>query len=338
MFYDYPVFFEKNRVFRVYTGGKLFSDFFGDDSVDSNYPEEWVASDVAALNEATDIENEGVSVIKDTGILLTDAIRDHKKEMLGAKSEIGILTKFIDSSVRLPVQAHPDKEFSEIHFNSSHGKEESWIIIATRPGAKVFYGFKDGVTKEDFVKAIKEADEGKNSMEPLLNSLDVVPGDVVYIPAKFVHAIGAGCLLLEIQEPTDFTIQPERYCGDYRLSDKEMYMGIDPVTALDCFDFDKSYFAPLPAINIYSDDTILYQSLIGPDITKSFNVRMITLTGGEFLMDKTAAIYVVLDGSGRITGEGYDKEIKRGDYFLLPHNAVDKFLISGDIKIAECYS
>ena len=51
MFYDYPIFFEKNRVFRVYKGGKLFADFFGDDSADGNYPEEWVVSSVHALNE-----------------------------------------------------------------------------------------------------------------------------------------------------------------------------------------------------------------------------------------------------------------------------------------------
>ena len=50
MFYNEPIFFEKNRVYRVYTGGKLFSTFFGDDSEDCNYPEEWVASSVKALN------------------------------------------------------------------------------------------------------------------------------------------------------------------------------------------------------------------------------------------------------------------------------------------------
>ena len=61
MFYDKPIFFEKNRVFRVYTGGKLFADFFGDDSTDGNYPEEWVASSVHALNEGSTDEHEGIS-------------------------------------------------------------------------------------------------------------------------------------------------------------------------------------------------------------------------------------------------------------------------------------
>lgn len=338
MFFEYPIFFEKNRVFRVYTGGRLFAGFFGDDSIDCNYPEEWVASSVAALNEATDIENEGISVIKDTGMLLTDAIRDYKTEILGDKSEIGILTKFIDSAVRLPVQAHPDKEFSRKFFNSDHGKEESWIIIATRPGAKVFYGFKPGVTEKDFIREIEKSDRGEGDFESLLNSLDVIPGDVVYIPAKFVHAIGAGCLLLEIQEPTDFTIQPERYCGDYRLSENEMYMGLSHEDALTCFDYDKTYSAPLTPRTVYHDDTILYQSLIGPEITQSFNVRMINLNQGEFLLDKKAGIYVVLEGEGEIKGGEYVKSIKRGDYFLLPAAAADKYLMTGSLKVAECYT
>ena len=74
MFYDYPVFFEKNRVFRVYKGGKLFADFFSDDSTDGNYPEEWVVSTVHALNDGSTDEYEGVSKIQGTDLYLNDAV------------------------------------------------------------------------------------------------------------------------------------------------------------------------------------------------------------------------------------------------------------------------
>ncbi|MBR4451469.1 MAG: mannose-6-phosphate isomerase, partial [Clostridia bacterium] len=169
------------------------------------------------------------------------------------------------------------------------------------------------------------------------NSIEVIPGDVIYIPAKFVHAIGAGCLLLEIQEPTDFTIQPERYCGTHRLRDEEMYMGIDPDEALDCFDFAKSVNAPLSPETVEYNDGLLYQNLIGPGITGTFNVRMINLSGGEFILDKPAAIYVAVDGEGALKGDGYERKLKRGDYFFLPAAAVDKFKITGNIKVVECY-
>ena len=83
MFFEEPVFFEKNRVFRVYTGGKLFADFFGDDSTDGNYPEEWVASTVRALNEGSIDKYEGISKIRGTDIYLSEAVKKYKKEILG---------------------------------------------------------------------------------------------------------------------------------------------------------------------------------------------------------------------------------------------------------------
>ena len=338
LFYNEPIFFEKNRVARVYTGGKLFSEFFGDDSEDGFFPEEWVVSTVHALNEGSTDEYEGISKIAGTDIYLNDAIAKYKAEMIGERQDIGILTKILDSAIRLPVQAHPDKAFSAKYFNSKYGKEESWIILATRPGAKIYYGFKDGVTLEDFEKAIDESDNGSNAMEDLLCSIDVKAGDVIYIPAKMVHAIGYGCLLLEVQEPTDFTIQPERFCGDYRLSDNEMYIGLSRKDALGCFDIGKRYPAPLSSEVIEKTDGLIYESIIGKNITESFNVRTIKLDNGEFRPDKSAAIYVVLEGNAEISGKDYKKEIKKGNYFFVPANAADKFIIKGSAKIAECFA
>lgn len=338
MFYNKPVFFEKNRVFRVYLGGKLFSDFFGDDSVDGNYPEEWVASSVKALNEGSTDEYEGVSVIEGEGIYLSEATEKYRKELLGEREDIGILTKILDSAIRLPVQAHPDKAFSQKYFSSKYGKEESWIILATRPGAKIFYGFKDGVTLEDFEKAIDASETDTEVMEKLLKTIDVKAGDVIYIPAKLVHAIGSGCLLLEVQEPTDFTIQPERWCGEYRLSDNEMYLGLERKEALECFDMQKQYPAPLEPKTILNENGVLYESMIDESITTSFSVRTVTLDSGEFTLSKSAAIYVVLEGEGEITGEDYRREIGKGSYFLMPHAAVGKFSVSGKIKFAECFA
>ena len=337
MFYDYPIFFEKNRVFRVYQGGKLFADFFSDDSEDGNYPEEWVVSSVHALNEGSTDEYEGVSKIKGEELYLNDAIEQYRSQIIGDRQDLGVLTKILDSAIRLPVQAHPDKAFSRKYFNSSYGKEESWYILATRPGGKVFYGFKDGVTMEQFSKAIEESENSKTVMEELLESFEVKPGDVIYIPAKMVHAIGAGCLLLEVQEPSDFTIQPERWCGDYKLSDHEMYLGIDKETALECFDVDKKFPAPIEPVVISEEDGTEYLSLIDERMTTSFVVRKIGLSGGSFTLDKGAAIYVVTEGEGKVSGDGYIKDVKKGDYFLVPVAAQDKFKLSGNMSVVECY-
>ena len=338
MFYDNPIFFEKNRINRVYTGGKLFAEFFGDDSTDGYFPEEWVASSVKALNKDCTNENEGISIILGEDLPLTTALEKYKVQILGTKEEIGILTKFIDSSIRLPVQAHPDKDFSAKYLNSNHGKEESWIILATRPGAKIYYGFKDGVTEKDFIDAIKRSEYDKEIMSTLLKTIDVKVGDIFYIPAKLVHAIGYGCMLLEVQEPTDFTIQPERWCGEYRLSDEEMYLNLDKNVALECFDYSMTYEAPLEPKILLKNDEILYESFIDGVITDAFSVRSITLNNGFFTLDKQCAIYVIIDGKGEITGENYKIDICRGDYFLLPANAVNKFTVNGKLKIIECFN
>ncbi len=339
MFYNEPIFFEKNRVFRVYTGGKLFSDFFGDNSEDGFYPEEWVASSVRALNEGSTDEYEGVSKIQGTDLYLSDAVEKYKSEILGTREDIGILTKILDSAIRLPVQAHPDKAFSQKYFSSKYGKEESWIILATRPGAKIFYGFKDGVTLQDFSKAIDESENKSDAMEKLLCSIDVKAGDVIYIPAKMVHAIGSGCLLLEVQEPTDFTIQPERWCGDYKLSDKEMYLGLEREKALECFDMKKRFPAPLIPKVISENSGVKYESVIDETVTTSFAVRTVTLNGGSFELTRGAAVYVVTEGSGELKGENYSRAVKKGDYFLMPENAKSKFSITGkQIKITECFA
>ena len=107
-----PIFFEKNRVFRVYLGGKLFSDFFQDDSEDSFYPEEWICSSTKALNDGSTDEFEGVSKIKGTDIYFNQLIEAEKELMLGDRNSLDVLVKALDSAIRLPVQAHPDKQWA----------------------------------------------------------------------------------------------------------------------------------------------------------------------------------------------------------------------------------
>lgn len=337
MFFEYPIFFEKNRVYRVYTGGKLFADFFSDDSVESFYPEEWVVSAVHALNEGSTDEHEGISKILGEDMYLDEALEKYKTEILGDRDGIEILTKILNSSIRLPVQAHPDKPFSKKYFNSKYGKEESWLILGTEPGAKVFYGFKDGVTMEQFEKAIEQSDNSKTVMEDLLVGYDVKAGDVIYIPAKMVHAIGAGCLLLEVQEPSDFTVQPERWCGEYRLSDNEMYLGLTKEQAMECFDINKKFPIPLEPITFFESGTLCYQSLIDDRMTQTFTLRRIKLSGGRFMLDKGCTIYVVTHGNGKIIGDNYEKEISKGDYFLVPELIKNKFTLTGDMTVAECF-
>ena len=140
-----PIFFEKNRVRRVYTGGKLFDEFLSDGSEDGFYPEEWIASAVRAMNNGSVDPKEGISKPEGMDVYFDELLSENREMMLGPRGEMRILVKYLDSAIRLPAQAHPDREFSRKYFNSEYGKTESWIILATRENAKIYFGFKDGV-------------------------------------------------------------------------------------------------------------------------------------------------------------------------------------------------
>lgn len=337
-----PIFFEKNRVGRVYTGGALFADFFGDDSTDGFEPEEWVVSSVKAINKVSKGEKEGVSLVKGTNLYFDDLLNDYKSKLLGDREEFGVLTKVLDSAIRLPVQAHPDKAFSREHFSSNYGKAESWIVLGCREDACLYFGFNKEYTAEEFKEAVAKSETDKDAMEKLLNRIPVKPGDVYFVPAKLAHAIGKGCLILEIQEPSDFTIQPEYYCGDYRLSEDEMYIGLDADTAIEVFDFsvygqkaiDSGKKIPKTILN---KDGVKIEDLITYKDTPCFAVQRYCLTGADTVLTHKPAVYVVTEGEGKVLCNNETTEIKKGDYFFLPFSAdVTKISTDNELTVVAC--
>lgn len=341
-----PIFFERNRVYRIYKGGKTFTSIFrdgSDDGRDNYFPEEWVASCVKAINPVYFGERDGVSKIKGTDIFFDDLIKEYKEEILGPR-KYDCLVKFLDSATRLPFQVHPDKEFSKRHFDSEYGKTEAWLVVATRPNAKLYFGFKERTTKDELSELETRSETEKNIMGELLSGVDVKVGDVWLIKAGLIHAIGAGCTIIEVQEPTDFTIQPERWCGDYHISEQEEYIGLKKDEALDAIDFDvygeaaKKYASVTPKI-IESRDGYKKEGLISYSDTPCFaENRHTVFNGGEFKLSYAPSVYICLEGNAYICSEGYKQPIKSGDYFFLPYICENKFSITSDdySVIIEC--
>ena len=335
-----PVFFERNRVFRVYLGGELYRSFLGDTDGDGFYPEEWIASSVRAINPGHTDPLEGISLVEGSKQPFSELLAAHKKEMLGGREDLGVLVKFLDSAIRLPMQVHPTREFSRKHFGSPYGKAEAWLILATRPGACIYFGFKDQITAEEFSAAVEANKTDPNSQTGLVNRIEVKPGDVFFVPAGVIHAIGPGCMLLEAQEPTDFTIQPEYRCGEYELNEQEMYLGLSRETALSCFDhslygekvLQMGVKAPLL---LESFDGVQVHELIGTKDTPCFAMTRYTCAGGSAKLTRGAAVYIVTQGEGELLGDGYSRSIKTGNYFFLPAEAKG-FSIRGDVQFVCC--
>ena len=184
-----------------------------------NFPEEWIMSVVAARNVGReDVADEGLSHIYGTQTALKELLEANPAEYLGAghaageKCDLGVLVKIIDSSERLTIQAHPDIPTARALFSSPHGKTECWHILGGREinGEKpcIYLGFKRGVTRERWKELFDKQD--LDGMLDSLERFDVKAGDTILIEGGMPHAIGAGCFLVEIQEPTDFTIRVER--------------------------------------------------------------------------------------------------------------------------------
>jgi mannose-6-phosphate isomerase len=337
---EHPLFFNRNRVFRVYTGGRLFHDLFGDEPIDDFHPEEWIASRVRALNANSTNERDGLSTVEGTDVLFASLLSDFPQETTGGAG-FDVLVKALDSAVRLPAQTHPDKAFSRRHFQSDHGKTECWLILATRPGAKLYFGFKDGVTEAQLKEVVEQSENKGDAFSGLLQEVEARPGDVWLIPARVAHAIGAGCLILEVQEPTDFTIQPERWCADYRLSDREMYLGLPPETALTCFDLSLTGEAviargkKIPA-RLEERGGYTKESLISYEDTPCFSVLRHKLATAECTLNGPA-VFVVTAGEGSIRTGLAERRIKKGDYFFLPVAAGKVTIASpADLEVVEC--
>lgn len=338
-----PVFFRRNRVFRVYLGGKLFGDFLGDEAVDGNLPEEWICSCVHAINPGHTDPLEGISLRREDGKPFDALLREHKRQYLGDRDDLGVLVKYLDSAIRLPMQVHPTREFSRKNFGSPYGKAESWLILATRPDACIYFGFERAVTKEEFHAAVEQSETDPNVMTRFVNRVPVQTGDVFFVPAGVIHAIGSGCLILEVQEPTDFTIQPEYWCGDYHLNAQEMYLGLNAETALDCFDFSR-YGSGVIAQGrkqprlLREEKGLRVESLIGPEDTECFSMTRYILDGSSVMLMEPASVWICAEGEGTLIGEDYEQHIAMGDYFFLPAAASGKITAKSgkNLKIVCC--
>lgn len=144
----------------------------------------------------------GLESRDEIGRTLTELIENFGEKLIGTKvgSPFPLLLKLIDAREQLSVQVHPDDAYAKEH-HGKLGKNEAWVILHAAPGAELIMGLKDGVTKEQLWEKSLEG----RAVEGLLNKVKVQSGDVFYIPAGTVHAIGGGLVLYEIQQSSDLT-------------------------------------------------------------------------------------------------------------------------------------
>lgn len=122
----------------------------------------------------------------------------------GERPLFPLVVKLIDAVADLSIQVHPDDGAAAVRGQT--GKTEAYHVLAAAPGARIALGIRGGVSRQEFAARCRAGER----LAPLLRWLPAVPGQTIVIPAGTVHALGAGCLVYEVQQPCDIT---------YRLDD-----------------------------------------------------------------------------------------------------------------------
>lgn len=186
-------------------GGSRLNDDFQFNIPILPFAEAWVCS----------THPDGPSFLPDFGCSLTEMLASHP-EYLGthasavANGKLPILIKLIDAKQDLSVQVHPDDEYAE-RVENSLGKMELWYVLNARPESELVYGFNRDVDEQTVRDALDNGTIGN-----YLNHVSVHKGDLFFIEPGIVHAIGAGCLIAEIQENSNITYR----LYDYNRTDK----------------------------------------------------------------------------------------------------------------------
>ena len=190
-------------------GGYQIAPFKGIFTAQPNIGESWEISGVPGY-ESRAIER-GLIDDVDVGLTLTELIDKYKALLVGQKvykkygNQFPLLVKFIDSRQDLSVQVHPDDKLA-MERHGCQGKTEMWNIIKSDVEAKIYTGLRKSITPDEYEQlATSESKNGHSPMQDVIATHEAHDGDLFFLPAGRLHAIGAGNFLAEIQETSDIT-------------------------------------------------------------------------------------------------------------------------------------
>jgi mannose-6-phosphate isomerase len=305
----------------MYLGGGRIDEFCGvsTDVLDGvPRPEDWLASTTQAFNGAVEISGEGLGRLEDGRLV---------KDVAGA---LPILVKLLDSDERLVVQAHPTVPCAKQLFNSRVGKTECWYFLpGTAPDACVYLGFKPGVTRQMW----RGAFEAQKGLLDMLHRIPVSSGDFVFVDGGVPHAIGAGCFMVELQEPSDLMVVAERFTpSGRRIPDAKMHGGVGWERMFDVYEYeDLDYEEVCRRYVRRGGERKDHKAfcVCGPELTDKFGMWRV-LSGGRVVLPRESSVVVVTDGNGSVNGV----DVKKGDRLLVC--GAENLEAHGDVALVVC--
>ena len=323
----YPIKFKPRIKERIWGGQAILNKkgkAAGRLAKDKLYGESWDLSSVKG-----DISVVANGFLK--GNNLEEIIEVYMGELVGEQIfeqyglEFPLLIKYLDCNDKLSVQVHPDDALA-LERHGSFGKTEAWYVVDCKPGASIYLGFKDlNLTREEYIAAVAES-----RLEELLNKVEVKPGDVFFIPAGTVHALGAGLEVVEVQQTSDVTYRIYDWDRvDAEGKSRELHTSL----AVDAIDFE-------------SDAELLHReyNLAKGGDAKVIECNYFTMTlhdvAGVKELDRSSldsfVVFIALNGSVRIVADGNEETLAEGEVILIP-TEVNDITIEGDAKLMEVY-
>lgn len=267
------------------------------------------------------------------GKSLTEIIHTYGPELLGRHiaerfgDKFPLLVKFIDAHDNLSIQVHPNDELA-LKRHHSFGKTEMWYVISAREGAGLYSGFSQEITPDEYVERVKN-----DTFMEVLQFHPAKSGDVFFLPAGRVHAIGKGIFIAEIQQTSDITYRIYDYNRrDAQGNSRELHTDL----AKDAIDY-----------TVYAD----YKTHYTPEIN-----RVVKLVESEYFTTSlieadqpvkrsvaekdSFVIYLCMEGDGEIRdSDGGIISVKTGDTILVPAALAEIEIVPGEkIKLLECYN
>lgn len=302
-------------------GGNKLKDEYGKVTDLTKVAESWELS----------CHKDGQSVIANgayKGKTLNAFIEENGKAVLGKNSEgfeyFPILIKLIDAKDNLSVQVHPNNDYA-LKVEGEYGKTEMWYIVDCEPGAKLLYGFEKEISKDEFAQRIEN-----NTLLEVTKAVEVKKGDVFFIEAGTLHAIGSGILICEIQQNSNTTYRIYDY-GRVGNDGKPRQLHVEKAKDVTKLAPATRDWKPMgePVKKEGAVDTLLATC-------EYFTVHEVKLDGvmKENADDSSFICYTCLDGSAVIKTADDEVAVKKGESVFIPAG-MGAYTVSGKAELID---
>jgi mannose-6-phosphate isomerase len=292
-----PLTFEPIFMERMWGGRRLEAEFGKKLPPQRPIGESW---EIVDRPEAQSIVREGLL----RGKTLHELWTQYRDEIFGEapdSSRFPLLLKLLDAHDKLSLQVHPPEKLADRL--GGEPKTEFWYVAAADPGAELYLGFRESITRDQFEKALLDGTAADH-----VHTVRVKTGDAAFLPAGRLHALGAGNLLIEVQQNSDTTY---RVFDWNRADDKGKPRQLHIEQALQCIDFND---VALKLVEPQGELLVRHEL---------FEVQKWNLTASrEISSQRQFAIVCCLSGSLRCG----DADLSPGEFFLVPASLRDRQL------------